>query len=38
MSQKVLYVIACAAPPTRDIAKFIKIAQSDGWEDRKSVV
>jgi phosphopantothenoylcysteine synthetase/decarboxylase len=32
MSQKVLYAIACAAPPARDIANFIKMAQRDGWD------
>ncbi len=32
MSGKVLYIIACAAPPARDIAKFVKMAQRDEWD------
>lgn len=32
MSRKVLYAIACAAPPSRDIGKLIKMALRDGWD------
>jgi len=32
MNQKVLYVIACAASPARDIAKLVKIAQRAEWD------
>lgn len=32
MSRKVLYIIACAAPPARDIAKFVKMAQRGEWD------
>jgi phosphopantothenoylcysteine synthetase/decarboxylase len=31
MSKKVLYIIACAAPPSRHIAKFVKMAQRE-WD------
>jgi phosphopantothenoylcysteine synthetase/decarboxylase len=29
---KVLYVIACAAPPARNVALLIEAAQRDGWD------
>jgi phosphopantothenoylcysteine synthetase/decarboxylase len=32
MNSKVMYIIACAAPPTRDIAKFVKMTQRAGWD------
>ena len=32
MSHRVLYVIACAAPPTRDVGKLVALAQEDGWD------
>jgi hypothetical protein len=32
MNGKVLYIIACAAPVARDIAKFVKMAQGQGWD------
>jgi hypothetical protein len=28
----VLYVIACAAPPTREVGKLVSLAQQDGWD------
>jgi Flavoprotein len=30
--QPVVYLIACGAPPTRDIGKLVDIAQADGWD------
>lgn len=30
--QPVVYLIACGAPPTRDIGKLVDIAQNDGWD------
>ena len=30
--QKVLYAIACGAPPARDIGKLVDLAQADGWD------
>jgi Flavoprotein len=30
--QPVLYVIACAAPPARDVGRLIEAAQRDGWD------
>lgn len=32
MSARVLYVIACAAPPTRQVGRLVSIAQADGWD------
>lgn len=32
LSGKVLYIIACAAPPTRNIAKLVGIAQRAEWD------
>lgn len=32
MTQRVLYIIACGAPPSGDIAKFVQAAQGDGWD------
>jgi hypothetical protein len=32
MSRGVLYVIACAAPPTQDVGRLVGLAQADGWE------
>ena len=32
MSRKVLYVITCAAPPARDVARLIDAAQHAGWD------
>lgn len=29
---KVLYIIACAAPPARQVARLIERAQHDGWD------
>jgi phosphopantothenoylcysteine synthetase/decarboxylase len=29
---KVLYLIACAAPPARNIGRMITLAQNDGWD------
>jgi phosphopantothenoylcysteine synthetase/decarboxylase len=28
----VIYVIACAAPPTRQVERLVTIAQADGWD------
>jgi hypothetical protein len=30
--QPVVYVIACGAPPTRDVVKLVDIAHNDGWD------
>lgn len=32
MSAGVLYVIACGAPPAREVAKLVHLAQDQGWE------
>jgi phosphopantothenoylcysteine synthetase/decarboxylase len=32
VTQRVLYVIACAAPPARDVGKLVALAQQDGWD------
>lgn len=32
MTHGVLYVIACAAPPARDVGKLVALAQDDGWD------
>ena len=32
MSRGVLYVIACAAPPAREVARLVKPAQEAGWD------
>ena len=32
MAQRVLYIIACGAPPSRDITKFVQAAQDDDWD------
>lgn len=32
MTQGVLYVIACAAPPAREVGRLIRAAQEDGWD------
>jgi phosphopantothenoylcysteine synthetase/decarboxylase len=32
VSQKVLYVIACAAPPAREVSRLIDAAQRSGWD------
>ena len=32
MMPKVLYVIACAAPPAKQVDKLIRLAQGDGWD------
>lgn len=32
MSRAVLYVIACAAPPTRQVGRLVSIAQAEGWD------
>jgi phosphopantothenoylcysteine decarboxylase len=29
---KVLYVIACGAPPARDVAKLVRLCQTAGWQ------
>ena len=32
MTRGVLYVIACAAPPTCDVGNLVTLAQDDGWD------
>jgi phosphopantothenoylcysteine synthetase/decarboxylase len=32
MSTRVLYVIACAAPPTADVARLVSLGQEHGWD------
>ncbi len=32
MSRRVLYVIACAAPPTRQVGRLVKLSQEQGWD------
>jgi phosphopantothenoylcysteine synthetase/decarboxylase len=32
MSQRVLYVIASAAPPTREVHRLVRLAQEGGWD------
>ena len=32
MTQKVLYIIACAAPPARDVSRLVEAAQLKGWD------
>jgi phosphopantothenoylcysteine synthetase/decarboxylase len=32
MSRRVLYVIACAAPPTRQVDRLVKLSQEQGWD------
>jgi phosphopantothenoylcysteine decarboxylase len=32
MSQRVLYVIACGAPPTGQVDRLVKLAQDQGWD------
>jgi phosphopantothenoylcysteine synthetase/decarboxylase len=32
VSTRVLYVIACAAPPAGEVARLVSIAQQDGWD------
>jgi len=32
LTGRVLYVIACAAPPTRDVAVLVRLAQRAGWD------
>jgi hypothetical protein len=32
MTQRVLYIIACGAPPSGDIAKFVHAAQREKWD------
>jgi phosphopantothenoylcysteine synthetase/decarboxylase len=32
MSNRVLYVVACAAPPAREVAKLVRPAQAQGWD------
>jgi len=32
VSARVLYVIACAAPPTRQVGRLVSLAQADGWD------
>lgn len=29
---EVLYIVACAAPPARDVGKLVAAAQQDGWD------
>jgi Flavoprotein len=31
VSQRVLYIIACAAPPTREVDRLVIVAQERGW-------
>jgi hypothetical protein len=30
--ERVLYIVACAAPPTRDLQVLIRLAQADQWK------
>jgi phosphopantothenoylcysteine decarboxylase len=32
MTTRVLYVIACAAPPAKDVGQLVRLAQADGWD------
>jgi len=32
VTRSVLYVIACAAPPAREVGKLVALAQDDGWD------
>lgn len=32
MTRSVLYAIACAAPPAREVGKLVALAQDDGWD------
>jgi len=32
MTARVLYVIACGAPPARDVGELVRLAQRDGWD------
>ncbi len=32
MSQGVLYIIACGAPPTRDVGRLARLTQDDDWD------
>jgi phosphopantothenoylcysteine synthetase/decarboxylase len=32
MSQRVLYVIACAAPPAAEVGRLVSLAQERGWD------
>jgi phosphopantothenoylcysteine synthetase/decarboxylase len=32
VTARVLYVIACAAPPARDIGQLVRLAQAGGWD------
>jgi hypothetical protein len=32
VNTRVLYVIACAAPPTRQVGRLVSIAQAEGWD------
>jgi phosphopantothenoylcysteine synthetase/decarboxylase len=32
MTSRVLYVIACAAPPARDLGQLVRLAQGGGWD------
>lgn len=32
MSQRVLYVIACGAPPAREVDRLVRLAQEQGWD------
>jgi phosphopantothenoylcysteine decarboxylase len=32
VTQKVLYIIACAAPPARDVSRLVEAAQHKGWD------
>jgi phosphopantothenoylcysteine synthetase/decarboxylase len=32
MTQKVLYVIACGAPPAHDVSRLVEAAQKKGWD------
>jgi hypothetical protein len=34
MSLRVLYVIACAAPPTSEVDRLVSLAQERGWDVR----
>ena len=32
MTTRVVYIIACGAPPTREVGQLVRLAQEDGWD------
>jgi len=32
VSRRVLYIIACGAPPTREVGQLVRLTQEDGWD------